>query len=587
MLAGPRAVPLPPMSAGAIVGQKCNLCGKGMIVYRQLSVSRHQSISQTKTGATTSAHRSPGHSRMGNQAAQRLLREGVIQAKLTVNQPGDRFEQEADRVAEKVMGMTGTQPVGEFPVVGRAANSSIRRLCSSCNWEMEMQSKSAHVQRRCLACEEEVNRKSKISTEQEVPGDLEGQFGTLSSGGQPLSESTRAFFEPRFGQDFNEIRVHTKASAAETARSINALAYTKGQDIVFAPGQYQPDSYGGRKLLAHELTHVVQQADTKGSAMIRRTCNPPGIAGVVTARGGCGALDTSGFLSGGLGPFRFNKNCDDFAPGASVALLTSVAGVVPATTTFEVHGFASVDGDPTFNENLGCARALKAQKLLTDPVSVGGAGLSGRVTGIVNHGPTPGPTSDRRSVVVRTTTPPAPTPVPTPPPTPIPTPIATTCTTPTNPDRSGTADNPTTDGENTVALLNPLDALDALSCRNDAFAAASSSGLVGPHLGPQDAFRHCFWNCCMAQEMRATEAEKFGTGHENSSPSAIPFDNQMDLHNNTIGRDLGTPGANCDTECMTAVTSGLLRTIRGPHTSSPAVPPVTTTCIGSSDQPWP
>ena len=81
----------------------------------------------------------------------------------------------------------------------------------------------------------------------------------LSSSGQPLDAGTRAFMEPRFGRDFSQVRVHTDARAAESARAVNALAYTVGRDIVFGTGQYVPGTSEGKKLLAHELTHVVQQ----------------------------------------------------------------------------------------------------------------------------------------------------------------------------------------------------------------------------------------------------------------------------------------------------------------------------------------
>src|SRR6266849_1328450 len=81
----------------------------------------------------------------------------------------------------------------------------------------------------------------------------------LSSSGQPLDAGTRAFMEPRFGHDFSGVRVHTDARATESARAVNALAYTVGRDMVFGTGQYAPETSEGRGLLAHELTHVVQQ----------------------------------------------------------------------------------------------------------------------------------------------------------------------------------------------------------------------------------------------------------------------------------------------------------------------------------------
>ena len=78
-------------------------------------------------------------------------------------------------------------------------------------------------------------------------------------GGEPLEAATRGFMEERFGQDFGGVRIHTDAKAAESARSVNAQAYTVGDDIVFQEGRFQPETDAGRHVLAHELTHVVQQ----------------------------------------------------------------------------------------------------------------------------------------------------------------------------------------------------------------------------------------------------------------------------------------------------------------------------------------
>jgi len=81
----------------------------------------------------------------------------------------------------------------------------------------------------------------------------------LNSSGQPLDTATRAFMEPRFGHDFSQVRVHTDPRAGESAEAVNAQAYTVGRDVVFAPGQYQPTTEAGNAVLAHELSHVVQQ----------------------------------------------------------------------------------------------------------------------------------------------------------------------------------------------------------------------------------------------------------------------------------------------------------------------------------------
>jgi hypothetical protein len=87
----------------------------------------------------------------------------------------------------------------------------------------------------------------------------------LRSPGQPLDGTTRAFMEPRFGHDFSRVRVHTDAKGAESAIAVNALAYTVGRDVVFGEGQYAPETSQGRKLIAHELMHVIQQSGAAGT----------------------------------------------------------------------------------------------------------------------------------------------------------------------------------------------------------------------------------------------------------------------------------------------------------------------------------
>ena len=81
----------------------------------------------------------------------------------------------------------------------------------------------------------------------------------LRAPGQPVDEGTRTFMESRFGHDFSRVRVHTDGKAPESARAVNALAYTVGRDVVFGAGQYAPGTTAGRRLMAHELSHVVQQ----------------------------------------------------------------------------------------------------------------------------------------------------------------------------------------------------------------------------------------------------------------------------------------------------------------------------------------
>ena len=271
----------------------------------------------------------------------------------------------------------------------------------------------------------------------------------LRSAGRPLDPATRTSMESRFGQDFSHVRVHTDARAAESARAVNALAYTVGSALVFGADQYRPQTARGRHLLSHELVHTMQQSAVAGCPSDNLTIGPPHdsaeqeadrVADQVLAENtkvrlshlraapslqrtcGSSAIGApAGCTPGnptfvaGHPAFQFNINCDDFAPGPpdQAALMVATVSALPTSATIEIHGFASVDGDPVFNENLSCARALKAQAVLTGPSPAGAGIAASRITSVVRHGPTPGPAAERRSVVIQATTPiRRPTPIP-------------------------------------------------------------------------------------------------------------------------------------------------------------------------------
>src|SRR5262249_30872180 len=124
---------------------------------------------------------------------------------------------------------------------------------------------TATVQRLCTECEEEkkgaahAHRKEASQAAPAATTDVAANIGALPGGGSPLPGATRAFFETRIGADCSQVRVHPDAVAADTAESIQAKAFTVGHDIAFNRGQYAPQSPRGQHLLAHELTHVVQQ----------------------------------------------------------------------------------------------------------------------------------------------------------------------------------------------------------------------------------------------------------------------------------------------------------------------------------------
>src|SRR5688572_26964921 len=128
---------------------------------------------------------------------------------------------------------------------------------------------------KCDECKNNstLQRKSSDNSEHsEVPPIV---HEVLNSTGQPLNESTRAFFEPRFQYDFSRVRVHTDSKAAQSALAVNALAYTVGRNVVFGSGLYAPGTSTGNRLLAHELTHVVQQNGSMNHT-VRETLKVPG-----------------------------------------------------------------------------------------------------------------------------------------------------------------------------------------------------------------------------------------------------------------------------------------------------------------------
>lgn len=171
---------------------------------------------------------------------------GTMQAKLTVGQPGDKYEQEADRVAEQVMRMP----------------CPILRLQSKCGLGASTASGEPSKERvNRLVQLQQTPTPDNASPVAAAPPSV---HDVLRSSGGPLEASALQFMEARFSRDFNRVRVHTDAAAASSARQINALAYTAGNNIVFGAGQYSPHTDKGKALLAHELTHVVQQTSHGG-----------------------------------------------------------------------------------------------------------------------------------------------------------------------------------------------------------------------------------------------------------------------------------------------------------------------------------
>ena len=215
----------------------------------------------------------------------------TVQAKLKVGPANDKYEQEADQVADRVMSMpesTVRRQVSEeeeeeviqpksfdhkiTPLVQRQVEEGEEELIQT---KPVTQSIQPRLQRQVGPEEDEVagpekeeeeepvQAKADTSSNRQVSGRVERDIKSMRVGGHPLPESERAFFEPRFGRDFSTVRLHTDSRSAGIARSINARAFTIGRDVAFGAGQYSPGTTSGRRLMAHELVHVLQQHKNK------------------------------------------------------------------------------------------------------------------------------------------------------------------------------------------------------------------------------------------------------------------------------------------------------------------------------------
>jgi hypothetical protein len=177
----------------------------------------------------------------GEEEEERFSEIGM-QPKLILRPRVDFFEREADRVAGAVLGMD-SPPVCATPL---GVAPALQRKCKECEEEEE----------------EELQRKPANGAAGAPASDLPGLASQIQEArglGQPLPPAMRDYFEPRFGQDFSRVRIHSSLRAANLAGRVRAQAFTVGQDIFFGLGFFRPDTFEGRKLIAHELTHTIQQ----------------------------------------------------------------------------------------------------------------------------------------------------------------------------------------------------------------------------------------------------------------------------------------------------------------------------------------
>lgn len=186
----------------------------------------------------------------GNSYVQQVVQQArqqdrpKIQAKLTIGEPGDKYEQEADRVARQVV-----QQI-HAPVVPSGQSEAVQRQMPGEKDENQLQMKPM-VQRQGEAG-------------MDAAPDVEASINQAKGGGVAIANNIREPMEQAFGADFSGVKVHTDGQSDQLNQSIQARAFTTGQDVFFRQGEYQPGNRGGQELIAHELTHVVQQTREAG-----------------------------------------------------------------------------------------------------------------------------------------------------------------------------------------------------------------------------------------------------------------------------------------------------------------------------------
>ena len=158
-----------------------------------------------------------------------------------VGAAGDAFEREADRVADVLMRRADARALGDEP-----------------------DPEQPHRDEAPVRVSRQTTRG--VERGMDLPPEIAAQVERLRAGGMPLPAHERALFESLLGVDLGSVRIHTGVAAIQTARALNARAYTVGSDIAFGSGQYRPGTDSGRRLLAHELVHTVQQRDTEPRA---------------------------------------------------------------------------------------------------------------------------------------------------------------------------------------------------------------------------------------------------------------------------------------------------------------------------------
>jgi outer membrane protein OmpA-like peptidoglycan-associated protein len=298
------------------------------------------------------------------------IRPTLIQPKLRVGAVDDPLEHEADDIADNVMRM------GSPTIAPSAAPPRISRKCAACEEEAASEA-PLQVSRKCAACEKEeqeapLQRKpGKPPTSKSLHGEAPALVhDVLRSPGQPLDPHARGFFEPRLGFDLSRVRIHADRTASESAQSVDALAYTAGSDVAFAAGHYQPQTDSGRRLIAHELAHVLQQSGGD-QGYLRRLGDVSKAPAVL----GCPIPPSNVPPTNEFVLFPNRGTTLDAAQKAKVGNYVDRYNASRSGAIVRVDGFASEPGDDALNWQLSCNRASAVHDELVHPSAAHTPGL--------------------------------------------------------------------------------------------------------------------------------------------------------------------------------------------------------------------
>ena len=255
-----------------------------------------------------------------------------IKPKLAVSNPGDIYEEEAERLSDHVL---------------RMSDSLLQRACACGAACPKCQTKQPGTEHERV----QVGRRATGETGPATAPPIVQEV--LSAPGRPLDPYTRDLMEPRFGQDLSHVRIHTDRKAAESARAVNALAYTVGSNVVFGEGAYTPRTSEGRRLLAHELVHTMQQDESSEPAVVHRQSSLDialGSPGVIAQVLGSDVLDGFKLNSHSL-TAEHKRRLIILAENLKHLLQQHQLGTVVIT------GHTDATGDERLNKQLGQDRA--------------------------------------------------------------------------------------------------------------------------------------------------------------------------------------------------------------------------------------